>query len=147
MSASTIMSIVLLASSPTTVLTDAQAVTVAQTIGNYLGYAKSDARFIDYEVTDSGDNNPGYVTVQIRINSQTLFDLSLNKQTGQAADFTRCLVLSYPVIKSEETKLGFHGASPVPYITLMGNNGCDHYRVFVSRNDLYKRLRLFRIKS
>lgn len=104
---------------------------IAHIVGCYAGYTPSKSRKIDYEITDKPDHQTynGYKTVQIRVNNHAVFDLSIKVSTGQVVDFNRCLIVNYPVIKDAERRSVFHKGREILYAEMMGNNGCDHYRV------------------
>lgn len=112
------------------------ALRLAHQIARYDGYIQSNGRHIEYEITDPVGNPtyPGYVTVQIRSNLQTIFDVSVNTSKNTAYDFTRCLAFDYPFMKSRKsTKSGNH----VMIKSLMLKNGCDAYRVLRRRGQEY----------
>ena len=112
-------------------ISDSQALRIAHAIGDYAEYTPSDARKIDYEVTDSPSHPAyaGYITIQLMANGHAIFDMSINEDSGQVVDFNRCIVFEYPVIRSAEMKLGIQIGKRLSYAAMMGANGCERYHV------------------
>lgn len=105
---------------------------IAHQIARYDGYAQSSHRHIDYEITDpiGHPTYPGYVTIQIRANLQTVFDVSINIPENTAYDFTRCLVFDYPFMRI--TKLS-NSKYKTSLKSFMSQNGCESYAVLRRR--------------
>jgi len=119
------------------VLSSKVAVAIAKAIADYTGYTRTASRIMDFEVVDL-ENSPaydGYVTVQIMANAHPIFNVSINKVSGQAADFLGCYVLAYPVVEETEHKEGFYGHGNLSYNRMLGDQGCDSYQVFKKPND------------
>jgi hypothetical protein len=108
------------------------ALQIAHAIARHEGYTPSRTRQIDIEITDEPKKPayPGFVTVQIRSNSQTAFDVSVGGSPRIAADFLRCLVFAYPIrpLKTYRTR-GRYVAS------VMRAHGCSEFKTLSRRGD------------
>jgi hypothetical protein len=127
------MSVAMVAS-PQTGMSPEMALSIAQAIANYAGYPPNN---MEYEITDKPGRPavPGFITVQVRNTVHPAYNLSINTETGQVADFLFCHVFEYPVIRRVEGDLGFMAHGKIGYSKMMGDNGCDKYTVYRRAGD------------
>ena len=118
------------------------ALKLAKAVADYDGYTRSSARKMDYEITDRPNSStyPGYVTVQVMVNAHPVFNLSINKTTGQVADFLSCYVIEYPVVDRVEREAGFYRHEFLNNAAMMGQNGCEKYVVLKRADDELRNL-------
>jgi len=110
------------------------ALGTAKAIANYAGYTPAQKRIMDFELTDPPGHPayPGFVTVQIMTNGHDLFDVSINGETGQAFDFSRCLVFDYPFLRERKYR---PSSKRLDNRIAMEANGCTNFRILRKPGD------------
>lgn len=109
------------------------ALRVAAHIARYEGYRSGRGHVLEFEITDSPEKQtyPGYVTVQIRNNAQTAWDVSVDPKRRTAYDFLRCTVFRYPIPDLSRSR---SASSRRTYKVIMTGHGCESYSVVRHRD-------------
>lgn len=78
---------------------------VAWAILRAAGYASADdGIWLDHPKRDPV---PGFQTIFAQDGAQMIWAISINRATGQAFDFSRCIKFEFPEIAQEELRIGF----------------------------------------
>jgi hypothetical protein len=113
------------------------AMRLAHSIGKYAGYIGNSDQTIDYEVVDKPGEPTylGFATVQIRSNSQDVFDLSIDIKDKKVYDFNRCFVFEYPILIKAGWNNSQNDRRRKIYNYDMLKNGCKQYGIIKRKGD------------